>query len=50
MKDTFSMATASKDTIKIPTLKESFPNLSDKYSWDGFSSVNLFLSRKRGAY
>jgi hypothetical protein len=47
MKDMFNMTTRSKCIINIPTLKESIPNSSDKYSRVGFSSINLFFSRAK---
>jgi hypothetical protein len=51
MKDMFNMTTRSKYIINIAALKESIPNLSDKYSRVGLSLINLsFLSSKRGAY
>jgi hypothetical protein len=51
MKDMFNMTTRSKYIIIVPALKESIPNSFHKYSWVGFSFINLsLLSSKLGAY
>jgi hypothetical protein len=51
MKDMFNMTTRLKYSINIPVLKEFIPNSSDKYSWVGFSFINLsLLSSKLGGY